>query len=101
MKKKQSTPYKDALEGMCQQFAFPIVVAGIPCLTTGGLSALEEAFYLLQWKDPHPCPENKCFLCNEWATCGTNTPKNYTQNYVRVCGKHFSQIQRELEKENK
>ena len=93
--------YKDALEGLTFQFAYQVVVGGIPCLTTGGLSTLEEAFELLGWKDPYPVPEAKCFSCNQWATCGTPTPKNYTQNYVRVCGKHFAQIQDELEKEKR
>jgi hypothetical protein len=65
--------------------------------TTGGLSALEEAFAYLGWKDPQPCPENLCENCHKgFATCGTPTPKNYTTNYLIVCGDCFTKIQNEL-----
>lgn len=92
---------KDIIIDLVQQFAYQTKLAGIPAYTTGGLSALESAFDYLKWRDPYPCPENKCDLCNEWASCGTPTPKNYTKSYMRVCGKHFSQIQRELEEEKR
>lgn len=90
--------YKEALESMVYQFAYEGKKDGLPAYTTGGLSALEEAFFVLGWQDPQPCPKNKCALCNDWATCGTPTPSNYTKNYLRVCGKHFSQIQQERQK---
>lgn len=40
----------DALIGMVQQFAFRTDKGA---LWTGGLSALEEAFEVLDWEDPH------------------------------------------------
>ncbi len=66
---------------------------GLPAYWTGGLSALEGAFSVLGWKDPYPCPENKCKYgkCKEWATCGTPT-KN---GYKRVCFKHYQIIEKE------
>lgn len=91
----------NALEDMCYQFGYQTVKNCVPALSTGGLSVLENAFYLLGWEDPHPCPQSKCEIsgCNEWATCGTNTPKNYVKNYLCCCGKHFGEIQHDLEKE--
>lgn len=95
--------YKDALEDMVWQFAYKSVINGVPHLHAGGLSALEGAFTSLEWPNPKPCPEGKCDMvgCNEWATCGTNTPKTYTKQYYNCCGKHWSQIQRELDEENR
>ena len=75
--------YRDALEDMCQQFAYP----GIgPSLITGGLSALEDAFAVLGWDDPHPVPERGCDEpgCTRIATCGTPTPEGYRTS----CSEH-------------
>lgn len=41
------------LEDLVRQFAYPTTVDGSPALTTGGLSALEGAFTVLGWDDPH------------------------------------------------
>jgi len=41
---------RDALEDMCHQFGYEVGQTGI---TTGGLSALEHAFDVLGWDDPH------------------------------------------------
>lgn len=81
----------EALEGMCQQFAYPVSIGGIPCLTTGGLSALEVAFDVLGWKEPYPTPWHKCDKegCGEHFTCGTPT-KN---GYKRFCGKHYREYE--------
>ena len=99
--KKKSLEIIKALEGMCFQFGYKTMKDNTPCLTTGGLSALEEAFSVLGWQDPCPVPEAKCFLCNKWATCGTPMPKNYTQNYARLCDEHYYRIQDEFERETK
>jgi hypothetical protein len=48
----------EALEGMVYQFAYWSDTAGGFC--TGGLSALEDAFEVLGWEDPHPVPEVRC-----------------------------------------
>src|SRR3990172_2555743 len=48
---------RESLEDMCNQFAY--TVRG-PALTTGGLSALELAFSVLGWEDPHPIPDQRC-----------------------------------------
>ena len=99
-----SGKYKEALLNMVYQFADNCKKDGLPAYGTAGLSALENAFDVLGWDDPHPCPENKCDLCNEWATCGTPAPPpkydsktgmttSHTKNYYRVCGKHYSELQ--------
>ena len=71
---------KEALEDMVRQFAYQSKdKKGLPAYTTGGLSALERAFSVLGWNDPHSCPENKCEhgKCKKWATCGTPTENGY------------------------
>ena len=100
---KKAEEYKEALLDMVCQFACHCQdkQRGLPAFTSGGLSALEHAFDVLGWDDPMPCPENKCFLCNEWATCGTPMPKNYTINYARLCGNCYGKIQKEFEKAKK
>jgi len=50
----------DCIESMARQFAYQDVVDNKACLTTGGLSALERAFGVLGWGDPHPVPEDEC-----------------------------------------
>ncbi len=49
--------WKDALEDMVEQFAYSGTDHGKPCLSTGGLSALEHAFGVLGWDDPHVVEE--------------------------------------------
>jgi hypothetical protein len=44
---------RDALEDCALQFAIRTIVDGKPALTPGGLSALEYAFVVLGWSDPH------------------------------------------------
>ncbi len=93
-KKMKTDKLKESLEDMVCQFAYQGKdKKGLPAYWTGGLSALEGAFSVLGWKDPYPCPENKCKYgkCKEWATCGTPT-KN---GYKRVCFKHYQIIEKE------
>jgi hypothetical protein len=79
-----------ALEGMAEQFAYEGKSRGWPAIHTGGLSALEEAFDVLGWTDPHPVPYRKCQKprCREFASCGTPTP----DGYKRLCGKHYQEV---------
>lgn len=75
---------REALDSMVRQFAY----AGNGRRTTGGLSALEEAFAALGWDDPHPLDkEEMCDEpgCKEPTSCGFPTPNGYR----RTCGEHY------------
>jgi hypothetical protein len=87
-KKDEITSEWGALEVMVRQFAIQTVKDGVTSLWTGGLSALEEAFAVLGWNDPHPCPEGACQHpgCDQWATCGTPT----SEGYKRLCYEHYA-----------
>ena len=78
---------EDALEDMCFQFAYTVETREGPALGTGGLSALEYAFRVLGWDDPHYIPESVCQWegCLKRATCGIPTK---TKGYLRVCETH-------------
>ena len=84
---KEDKRLKEALVDMVRQFAYNGHDKIAPFYHTGGLSALEHAFEVLGWEDPHSCPENKCQIdkCPEFATTGSPT-KN---GYKRMCGKHY------------
>lgn len=79
---------RDALEDMCYQFAYDGTRDGGPTLTTGGLSALEGAFRLLGWEDPHPIPHARCDEpgCPQRAACGWPDKNN---RYRRTCTEHY------------
>lgn len=66
-----------SLENMVSQFAFWAESTG--GYWTGGLSALEEAFEVLDWNDPSENPEARCDEpgCMKRWTCGTPTPGGY------------------------
>lgn len=86
------TPEREALEGMVTQFAYWSESAG--GYHTGGLSALEDAFDVLGWDDPHPAPEARCDEpgCMAQATCGWPTRPGGTGpngGYRRTCGPHM------------
>jgi hypothetical protein len=78
------------IEDLVRQFADQTVVDGVLCYTTGGLSALEDAFAVLGWSDPYPAPEMVCDHpgCCQWATCGTPTPDGYKQ----LCSDHYQAL---------
>lgn len=90
---EQRETLRDALESMVCQFAYHGTKDGAPTYITGGLSALEHAFEVLGWDDPHPCPEHKCQRegCAEMATCGRPTAGD---GYGRVCGDHYIEAER-------
>jgi len=78
---------RDALEGMVQQFAYWSSAKDKNGLWTGGLSALEQAFDVLGWDDPHPCPEQTCDEpgCTKQATEGVPTSKGYRRTCLKHC----------------
>lgn len=83
---------RDCIEDLVDQFGYQGVKDGRRCLHTGGLSALEHAFDVLGWDDPHFVTDGGCEHpgCVEWATCGTPTP----DGYKRLCSKHFDEVRR-------
>lgn len=77
----------EALEAMLWQFAYRGVKGKRRMLNTGGLSALEDGFRVMGWKDCHyPRETSGCDWpdCSEWASSGTPTP----DGYKRYCGEH-------------
>lgn len=88
---------KEFAEDVIYQFGYHINYNGRLHLSSGGLSTLEWAFAILGWQDPKPYPEGECEWdgCHEYASCGTPTP----DGYMRVCGKHYADIQARKEAE--
>ena len=86
--------YVGALTDMVFQFGHRGVKNGRPMIWTGGLSALEGAFGVLEWDDPHYLPEQgyTCEVqgCMEADTCGT--PWGESTLYLRLCTKHHTQL---------
>ena len=80
----------ETVEDLVRQFAIPGFIAGVPAYSTGGMSALEGAFDVLGWVDPHPVPEMACddSQCHQWATCGVPT----ADGYRRVCYEHYREL---------
>lgn len=78
---------REALEGMVYQFAYWSDSAG--GFTTGGLSALEYAFEVLGWDDPHPVPASQCAepTCLRRGDCGT--PTEMPERYRWSCHDHL------------
>lgn len=76
---------RDTVADLVNQFAYEY--DDPPRLTTGGLSALEGAFELLGWEDPHPVPDRGCDEpgCGRVATCGWPSDGGYR----RTCGIHY------------
>ena len=83
----ESEKLRDALENMVWQFAYRGVINEHRNLSTGGLSALEEAFGVLDWADPHYPPETiGCAAegCDNWGSAGTPT----VDGYRHFCSDH-------------
>lgn len=85
--------YKEALRDMVFQFGYRGVKNGLPMIWTGGLSALEGAFEVLGWQDPHYLPEEgyTCEVkgCMEADTSGTHWGDS--KIYLRLCPEHYRQ----------
>lgn len=77
---------REALESMVYQFAY-WSDGDPPGHITGGLSALEEAFAVLGWDEPHPAPFQQCDEpgCRKQGTSGTPT----LDGYRRTCHEHY------------
>ena len=80
------------IEDLTLQFGYKTTKDGVPVLTAGGLSALEGAFYVLGWEDPHPYPEGACAVadCNAWATCIGPIPGG-DGTFGQLCFPHFAE----------
>lgn len=78
-----------ALEDMAWQFAYRGRTDDDLIYTTGGLSALEHAFDVLGWDDPHKVEfdGNGCEWgdCGEWVSGGMPTDGGY----LRLCSDHL------------
>ena len=78
-----------ALEGMVFQFGYRGVKNGQPTIWTGGLSALEEAFWALGWDNPHYLPEEG-FTCAIVGCLGEDTTgTRWAGLYLRLCPQHY------------
>ena len=75
-----------ALEDVCYQFGGWNDTKG--GLTTSSLSALEFAFEVLGWDEPHPVPPMQCDEpgCKKQSVCGWPSPKGYR----RTCSEHHN-----------
>lgn len=75
-----------ALEDMVNQFAY-WSESDPPGQVTGGLSALEEAFAVLGYDEPHPAEHLRCDEpdCRQQSSAGTPT----LTGYRRTCHEHL------------
>jgi hypothetical protein len=84
--------YKEELESMVWQFAYRSLKGNRLVLTTGGLSALEGAFEVLGWDDPHYVEPDIMITCNivgchDWTVSGLT----WDGLYLRLCSKHTAE----------
>lgn len=82
---------KEALEDMVWQFAYHGQNEGKPFLYTGGLSALESAFSVLGWDDPHYIEDTNgscCDVegCGGQIVCGGSHWRE--SGYWCICARH-------------
>ena len=89
---REAAGAREALEDMVHQFAYWSDSAG--GYMTGGLSALETAFAVLGWEDPHPYPDGRCDEpgCLKQASMGTPVPM--PTRYRRTCWDHHPKFER-------
>lgn len=85
-----SETWRETVEDLVWQFAVHGHDDKHKWLWTGGLSALEGAFAVLGWDDPHTVEEGGCQYpgCQAWDTCGAPTP----EGYKRLCSDHYRQL---------
>lgn len=90
--------YYAALEGMVYQFAYRYDGHGRvgPSLGTGGMSALEDAFYILGWSDPQYFPGESCDIlkCQKWPQAGVPIPNG---DYWNVCSDHSAELRQNVD----
>lgn len=86
--------YKEALEDMVWQFAYRIDGKGRipPRLGNMGLSALEHAFSVLGWENPHPVPDSSCDIkkCQRFPHAGVPFPNG---DYLSLCSEHRAMME--------
>jgi hypothetical protein len=87
MSERSIEEWKETTLDLVEQFTFRSHDHRRKWMTTGGLSALEGAFAMLGWDDPHYVKEGGCEHpgCKAWDTCGTPTDAGYK----RLCGEHY------------
>lgn len=90
---KAHAEYKEALEDMVWQFAYQIDGKGKvpPRLGCMGLSALEQAFSVLGWENPHPVPDSSCDIkkCQRFPHAGVPFPDG---DYLSLCSEHNAML---------
>lgn len=88
-KAQLETSKGEALEGMIWQFAHRGTKNGKPIIWTGGLSALEDAFEVLGWDDPHYLPIEEGYCCEVKGCVEQDTIGTFWDGlYLRVCSTH-------------
>ena len=89
MTKYMDNPCQEALESMVWQFAYRVTKAKRLALSSGGLSALEEAFGVLGWDEPHYVQNKDCKCevigCYNWLAAG----EIWEGLYLLVCSHHW------------
>jgi hypothetical protein len=85
---------KEALESMVWQFGYRGVKDGKPCIGTGGMSALEDAFFALGWDDPTIIPEdgNTCEISGCMEPCSSG--QVWGDLYLSLCYNHSAMIRK-------
>lgn len=90
---ERESELQDSLEDMVWQFAYRFDGAAKrpPSLGTGGLSALEHAFDVLDWPDPKKCPDSSCDIqgCQKWPGSGNPIPNG---DYWSLCTDHMMML---------
>jgi hypothetical protein len=92
---KRIIELEEALADMVNQFGYEGSNKNGPFICTGGLSALEGAFFALGYSDPHYTPWRCCEIegCKEHSSSGMNTENGYK----RLCSTHAKE---QWEKQN-
>lgn len=84
---------KEIIKQLIFQFGYRGVKKNKPVIHTAGLSALEEAFEVLGWEDPHYLPEQG-FTCEVKGCMNEDTVGMHWGNsklYLRLCSEHHMQ----------
>ncbi len=80
-----------ALATMVWQFGHRGTKNEKPIMWTGGLSALEEAFEVLGWDDPHYLPIQEGYCCEVEGCVEQDTIGTFWDGlYLRLCSSHGS-----------
>jgi len=82
----------ECIERLVWQFGCQSMCGEDRVISTCGLGALEDAFDVLGWEDPHIVTGGGCDWpgCNDWTCCGLPTP----DGYKRLCSRHYEEMAR-------